>query len=1225
MASGDAYDVFVSYARSDEADAAELNGLLCAQGFRTFFDRSALHPGLRWVPALEEAIGRSKAVAILVGRHGIGNTQQYERELALVRQTGDATFPVIPVLMPGCESPPTGFLQLLTWVDLSNGKNVREQTDSLAALCAALRGETVEASALRASICPYRGLEPFREEDAAFFCGRDDAIRELVAHVQEHPLVAVVGPSGSGKSSLVFAGLLPALRKDGRTKMWDVVTLRPGKRPLHALAEAFGTIPVNAGKFETEACIEKEASFLRTGNAEMLARAVDRRLDAASEKPDRLLIYIDQWEELYAMAPTPEDKARVAQHGADVERFIELLVAASQSGSRAGIVITVRADFYNPLIRNPLLSALLPKQQVNIPPMSRDDLRAAIETPAKTARLSFEPLALVDRILDDVGLEEGRLPLLQFALKETWEKRAGDKLTAEAYTAVGGVARAIEKTAEDAYERLTRAQKDAARRLFLRLVTPGEGQADTRARSAIPDDALQREIINRFSSPKSRLLVTALQPGPGGGEARATVEVAHEALIQRWSTLRDWVHANRENMRARAAVLRAKGEWEEHGQDEKFLLDPGVQLERGRALLENPGDVPVDDVRGYLNLSVEKELRRVAEQEKQSKAAMTIVTDVSSDAPGVRVMTVSEGETWHFSATGEWTNGFIQCGPNGYTNFIADVFQIEPRVPGEPWMRLMGEVDGEPGSIFRIGFGCTRKFETSGMLVVFANDRANGYADNNGVVQLHRRLLLGKGASEPTKSPEFREVFNRIRGIPVIAALVLSVSCILIFMPQGQDLVRGVGEDYSFQFPSGLLQIAFALGLLFFAFQAWSWSRIIVTSNYGIDRGLWRPRWLLEWMPRLLGVLPFLGAIGALLINPASNSWFVLALISLGLLFFAFVVWRLDIGRRLARQGTLHRLRLSQRNQVILSFFGAAGAMLLATMWPVAFGSLLGAPAAVFFGLGFIIPVIVVAIQLGFLGVLGIGRTPVVGPLIAVGVIFGLWVDNHQVGRRAFTNGTTGPIDRLSLTEAFQQWRAAQQPGTADAKKTMVLVAVQGGASRAGYWAALALSSLREAAQARGVDLDRHIFAISSVSGGSVGAIGYAAMLKSAPDAPDFKLRLLRFAGQDALGPAMTGMLFPDLLQRFLPVTFLPDRAETLERSWEDTWAMIDPASPEMMRKPFLTLAPQADEPWRPILIVQGASENSGRRILTSGVAFSCDEIDADDCAPRRREEEVLM
>ena len=562
------YDVFVSYARSDGAAAAELNGWLCAQGLSTFFDRSALRPGLRWVPALEDAIGRSKAVAILVGPHGIGNTQQYERELALVRQTGDPAFPVIPVLMPGCNSPPTGFLQLLTWVDLSKGKSVREQTDSLEALRAALRGETANGLAIRASICPYRGLEPFREEDAAFFCGRDDAIRELVARVQEHSFVAVVGPSGSGKSSLVFAGLLPALRKQGRTTMWDVVTLRPGKSPLRALAEAFGVAPDNAGAAEIDAWLEREAAFLRAGDAETLARIVDRRLDAAPEKPDRLLIYVDQWEELYAMAPPAGGQGAPP---AAFRRRREIHRAPGRRGVRRRIAGERRHDGAGRLLQSAHPQSAprrAPAEAAGQHPADEPRRLALGDRDAgEDGGTVVRAAQLVDRILDDVGLEEGRLPLLQFALKETWEKREGDRLTAEAYTEVGGVAGAIEKTAEDAYERLTPAQKDAARRLFLRLVTPGEGQADTRARSVIPDDPEQRDIVSLFANPKTRLLVTGYETLQGaaraGSEARSTVEVAHEALIQRWPTLRDWVRANRENLRARAAILRAKAEWEE--------------------------------------------------------------------------------------------------------------------------------------------------------------------------------------------------------------------------------------------------------------------------------------------------------------------------------------------------------------------------------------------------------------------------------------------------------------------------------------------------------------------------------------------------------------------------------------------------------------------------------------------------------------------------------------
>ncbi len=587
---------------------------------------------------------------------------------------------------------------------------------------------------------------------------------------------------------------------------------------------------------------------------------------------------------------------------------------------------------------------------------------------------------------------------------------------------------------------------------------------------------------------------------------------------------------------------------------------------------------------------------------------------VPSGRREVAVRTVSAGETWSFAAAGRWTNGFIACGPDGYRNFLFDVLEIEPRAAGEPWFRLIGEIKGRPGSTFAIGAGCTRTFEQSGELVVFANDSADGYADNKGVVTLKMR----RGGVAPAPPVDvgfigawrrFRDVFSRTKGIPVIAAFVLGVSWILVFMPQGRDLVRGIGEDSFWQYPSGLLQIAFALGLVFLAFEAWGWSRLVIVSNYGADRRLWRPQWLLVWGPRVLGALPFAAAAAALIMNPASNTWFVVALIALGVIFFALVIRRQDIQRRLTTHGGADPFRRLQRHSVVSTLALAGFALVVATLWPAKFGALLGAPAVVFFGLGFVIPIIVIAIQMG-----ASLRIPVAGTLLVLAVVFGLWVDNHAVGRRAFGVATTGPTDRLSLTQAYEQWRKAQ-PGGADARKTMILVAVQGGASRAGYWTAVALSTLREAAKAKGVDIDPHIFAISSVSGGSVGAVGYAAMLKSAPDAADFKLRLLRFAGENVLGGAMTGMMFPDLLQRFLPVAFLPDRAETLERSWEDAWTSVDPQAqrPSMMREPFLNLAPRAGEPWRPILIVQGASENSGRRFLTSGVRLACDEVDADD------------
>jgi energy-coupling factor transporter ATP-binding protein EcfA2 len=633
MGAGDTYDVFVSYARSDEAVAAELNGWICAQGLRTFFDRSELRPGLRWIPALENAIERSHAVVILVGKHGIGNTQQYERELALACQSHNPELPVIPVLMPGCGSPPTGFLRLVTWVDLSKGSSVLSQTDNLAALRAAICGQPVTAAAARASVCPYRGLEAFHEEDAPFFCGRDEAIDDLVAKVQSDHFVAVVGPSGSGKSSLVFAGLLPALRRESRTRTWDVVTLRPGKSPLRALGGAFGTAPKNGSLADIDAYLEQQAQLYRTGDDLMLSRIVDLGLDAAPEKPDRLLIYVDQAEELYAMGPGPENEDAVQKHSDDVETFLELLARA---GERASVVLTIRVDFYGQLMRSPSVSRLLPAQQVNIRLMRPDDLRSAIVTPAKLVGLDFSPPELVVRMLDDLGQQEGRLPLLQFALKEIWERREGNKLTADAYMEVGGVTGAIETTAEDVYNRLTPEQKNAARRLFLGLVTPGEGQEDTRARALIPDDPKQKEIIALFSDPSTRLLVTDLAPlqasGQDGSESRATVEVAHEALIQRWPTLKSWLDANRDKLRDRAAILRAMADWDQKDRSDDYLLPRGVQVERGRALLRDPGDVRIDDICDYVTRSVKFEDDRVVAEQEETAAKQKLIAEAERQA-----------------------------------------------------------------------------------------------------------------------------------------------------------------------------------------------------------------------------------------------------------------------------------------------------------------------------------------------------------------------------------------------------------------------------------------------------------------------------------------------------------------------------------------------------------------------------------------------------------------
>jgi WD40 repeat protein/energy-coupling factor transporter ATP-binding protein EcfA2 len=602
----DTYDVFVSYSRADGRHAKEIDSVLRDKGLKTFFDRSNLAGGQPWVRALEQAIGAARAVIVLIGPRGLGNTQQYERELAFVRQTRDSAFPVVPVILPETTTdPPFDFLRVLTWVDFSHVTRVSDAPDVLEQLLTAIHGGKTPAEGARDAICPYRGLDAFREEDSAFFFGRGSAddpnspIGELVSKVREHPFVMVVGRSGSGKSSLVYAGLLPALRRE-RDRFWDVLSLRPGPEPLRALAAAFNPRSEDEGAAEYAKRITKEADELRTGDPELLSHMIREKLGRAEGEPDRLLLYIDQWEELYAQAPSGNDKERATQH-ADVSRFIDLLLTAARTAPVA-VVATVRADFYDPLIGHQEIKSLLPTRQVLLGKMLRSELESTIVEPARKVGLTFDPPNLVQRILDEAGEDEGMLPLLQYALKESWALRKGNTITGDSYARSGGVREAIRITAERAFEALSAKDQQAARQLFLRLVTPGEGQEDTRARAAMPSEPMQRRIVEQFAGPRTRLLVTGSDHA-----ARPMVEVAHEALIRTWPRLRGWIDANREKLRARAAVLQAKAEWEQQGRREDLLLPTGFQLERARTLLAEPGDIPTDEIKEFILLSSARE------------------------------------------------------------------------------------------------------------------------------------------------------------------------------------------------------------------------------------------------------------------------------------------------------------------------------------------------------------------------------------------------------------------------------------------------------------------------------------------------------------------------------------------------------------------------------------------------------------------------------------------
>jgi formylglycine-generating enzyme required for sulfatase activity len=618
------HDVFLSYNSSDRPAARLVFDALKAQGFAVFVDERDLAAGQNFIPRLEAALLGCKSVAILMGPRGLGKWQQIEKDLALDRKAKEPELPVIPVLLPGDVDPPTGFLSLQTWIDFRQGV---EDAHAIARLGAALRGLPPSGAQYnpRFDICPYRGLLPFREEDRAFYFGRETEVEALLQLVRKDQckVVPVIGSSGSGKSSLVSAGLIPRLRDPANGRPWEILTLRPGDKPLENLVKILSPPPETLSPLQQGDSVTKDIDLLRTGRGR-LSQTVDGVLQN-SGGCERLLLYIDQWEEIYTLLPrdvTPE-KRRAAE--ADRVLFIDSLLEATEN-SACTLVFTVRADYYEPLLawdtrlKNGKLENHLNRARFSVGQMSRECLRAAIEQPALKAGFALQP-GLVDTILNELGNEPGNLPLLEFLLAELWQYHSQKKqatFTLDGYDEVGRVSGAIAKRAETTLADLVetkgkdgKAAEDAARRVFVSLVSPQEDATrDTRAVIDLPTEGMEREVIERFSA--ARLLTAG----------RGTVELAHEALIREWNTLRTkWLQENRDFLRVRDRIRDARDLWDppvgekgdrESGRKEKRrsperLIPSGLPLQEARNLLRNHGDVGIDDIREYIRLSLRRD------------------------------------------------------------------------------------------------------------------------------------------------------------------------------------------------------------------------------------------------------------------------------------------------------------------------------------------------------------------------------------------------------------------------------------------------------------------------------------------------------------------------------------------------------------------------------------------------------------------------------------------
>ena len=473
-------------------------------------------------------------------------------------------------------------------------------------LFAVYPGDQAVPSGGKAAIeLPYVGLRPFEEQDARFFIGRESDVEALLIRLARARFLAVFGPSGSGKSSLVRAGLVPALRRGGlpASATWQIEVIRPGAIPLETLAARIVRLRTGATMGPT---VDELASDPRA-----LGHAAEVIL-AEAPPSARLVWVVDQAEELFTLCP--DEAARRAA-------IANLVRAAVVPGGRTVVVMAMRADFYHRCAHYPELAALVADSQYLASPLDAVALRRVIEEPAAAVGLELEP-GLVDTILDDVADRPGALPLLEHALFELWDRRRGATLTLEGYRDSGGIDGAIAVRAESTYNELDPTEQAIARSIFLRLVQPGEGTEDTRRRAAVAElrgspaaDDTTQHVTEALAA--ARLLTF----GTGEATGEPVVDIAHEALIRAWPRLRGWVDDDRDALRISRRISDAAAEWERLGRDPDALLR-GARLAEALELSQGRGELLAEGEQEFVEACARERDRQARARERGQRLAI---------------------------------------------------------------------------------------------------------------------------------------------------------------------------------------------------------------------------------------------------------------------------------------------------------------------------------------------------------------------------------------------------------------------------------------------------------------------------------------------------------------------------------------------------------------------------------------------------------------------------
>jgi Tfp pilus assembly protein PilF len=604
--------VFISYSRQDIDFVSRLAHALQAQDVNIWIDKIGLQAGTPdWEQTLRDAIGQAKAV-LLVASESSRRSRYVRDELAIAEMHNTPVYPVWAAGNKWIEAIPMG-MGRVQFIDARADKFENAVQEAVRALKGLLPNTAVEMNPHASSAGappvelpslrnPFKGLNAFRSEDRADFFGRDTLIQEMADALKTYPaFLAVIGASGSGKSSVVMAGLLPQLQEGASpgSRNWIYLTpFTPTDQPLERLTEILGQkLPA-----KSSAAIRDDLVHPSALGVYRLARQI-----ANLDSDIRVVLYIDQFEEVFTQVHDEDIRAQ----------FIHLLTTGvSEPNSPLTIILTMRADFYDRPLAYEVLASLIQDHQILVQPMSLAELNAAVTQPAAAVGLTFDEGLIADLVYE-VRDQPGALPLLQFTLDQLYQRRVDRHLARAAYEAIGRVKGALANHAEATYNQLPSDEHHLlARSLLLRLLDPGLTELDTTRRRARLSEltlanpaqmSMMREVLDTFVH--NRLLITDRR------NDIETVEISHEALIREWPRLREWLNTMRSDIELQQLLSSDTDDWIKRGR----AVD---RLYRGSALNEayewSLRNLPSADEIAFIEASRSEEDRlKLAEERRQ--------------------------------------------------------------------------------------------------------------------------------------------------------------------------------------------------------------------------------------------------------------------------------------------------------------------------------------------------------------------------------------------------------------------------------------------------------------------------------------------------------------------------------------------------------------------------------------------------------------------------------